>query len=910
MADTNYNLYFLKKFNNYFNRKVIGFSTLAEYINAAEDYFVSENPVSFDPKDNVSTEIVMNNCPFDADYCILTDLEGNILSRWFVMEVVFIRRGQKTYKFRRDVIYDYLDELMMSPVFVQKGWLKDSDPFIFNPEGMSFNQIKSKEILLKDKSKSAWIVGYVAKNAAGSDVSVQIAPETIKAYVNLSDIATELGITESKLASLMNIGSGTSIPAYITKRIEIRYGWSTSDPIPFVAKQQLFFSGDFSEYSWGFGLVASWNKTLYKLKYPFLGSIDKDTLPRNAIISSIIANKSSIVSDMPSILNRSAYLTQKDLEILNKYKGQIIYYSGNYYTFNIQTSGQSETIIGPAVYSSFLNISTAINNAVSTSQFTNNATFHSDGEISVRSTDDLVYFQLIETAPEIYIPKLKTKISSSRNKIQTQNFDMFCIPLNKVFIYGSGYSFDSVDNENPLRITMEIARELDSSCYDIQLLPYCPIPELITVDNRIDLYKLTENEDFNYIDAENTLIRILNKQGLGWTDGVESGGYYHYTGDITGTPLWPDNNGDVVSLEFVSSEHDIENLSLSYDHINKKIDFSFDATYYSGDPQAPVIAIYINFIYRGTDRQSVILWAKKNSFQAIIDTTLISNNSAKIESECNKYRFCSPNYQGSFDFNLAKNGMSVEYFIADCTYKPYTPYIKVSPAFKGLYGNNYGDCRGLICSGDFSLPRLSDAWESYELQNKNYQNIFNREIQNLDFEQSLEYRKALLTGGLGVITGGGAGAVAGGMLGGGWGALGGAVVGSTGSAIGLGIDIDMLVKQQRENKQLAIDKFNYQLGNIKALPYTLTKIGAFNINSKIWPFVEYYTCTEEEREALENKLKYESMTVMRINYFGDFWRVDSQLRYFKGELIRNEEIAEDNHIFEAIYTELAKGVYM
>ena len=94
------------------------------------------------------------------------------------------------------------------------------------------------------------------------------------------------------------------------------------------------------------------------------------------------------------------------------------------------------------------------------------------------------------------------------------------------------------------------------------------------------------------------------------------------------------------------------------------------------------------------------------------------------------------------------------------------------------------------------------------------------------------------------------------------------------------------------------------------MPYTLTKVGAFNVNSKIWPFVEYYTCTNEEKSALENKLKYESMTVMRIANFGDFWRVDSELRYFKGELIRNERIAEDNHIFEAIYGEILKGVYM
>ena len=49
---------------------------------------------------------------------------------------------------------------------------------------------------------------------------------------------------------------------------------------------------------------------------------------------------------------------------------------------------------------------------------------------------------------------------------------------------------------------------------------------------------------------------------------------------------------------------------------------------------------------------------------------------------------------------------------------------------------------------------------------------------------------------------------------------------------------------------------------------------------------------------------------MRIGTFGEFYQIYDTPRYFKGELIRNTEIAEDNHIFEAIYAELLKGVYI
>ena len=912
-----YYVCFLKNYNNYFNRIIKGFATLAEYETAVGEgnYFLYSKTINYNPADNVSTELIMNDCPFDPDYVLIMDAELSIVARWFVMESIFTREKQRKFVLRRDVIYDNLEQLMLSPVYVEKGWLKDTDPFIFNPEGMSFNQIKTSETLLKDFSNTAWIVGYVAPNFGSQNISIQ--QEAIIDYISLSDIADDVGIEESTLASLLNFG-GTSIPAYFTNKVEIRYGVSTADAIPFVGRLRRFFSPDFRTLlGKDVNAVASWAHTLYKYKTSILdpNAPTGEDLADNAITNAIIANYSSIVSGMPTIFNRP-YLTEKQLGILRKYTGEgqkPILYNGIYYNLELQVSGTIEEVSGPAVYTSFAGLSTAINAGAATPQFTQNATFHNDGEISVRPTSQIVYIQMVEASTESTIPAIETTISSTRNKIQTQNFDMFCIPLGKTLITDSNaYNFYTKDNNTSLRVAGEIVRQLDANIYDLQLLPYCPL-------NSLDISNLTEDNDYNFIVAKNTLIapdvRItVNPTSLS-PDGE---GYYTYRGSYSGKSFWPSNPADLVDLSLISVESpialenpidDIIDLSLTYTGSPKAIIISFRSQRVPR-PQAPMLRAYVKITWRGDERQSIILWLKNNSFSTTIDELLESEEEAKIESECNKYRLCSPNYQGTFDFNLAKNGSTVDYFIVECTYKPYTPYIKVSPEFKNLYGSNFGDARGLICSGDFSLPRLKDAWEEFELQNKNYQNIFNREIQNLDFQQELDYRKQLISGGLGIITGGAAGAGAGAMVGGGWGALAGGIIGTAGSAAGMAIDTDFLVRQHREQKQLSIDKFNYQLGNIKALPYTLTKVGAFNINSKIWPFLEFYTCTDEEKQALRNKLKYESMTVMRINNFGDYYNIDTEKHYFKGSLIRNEEIAEDNHIFEAIYAELLKGVYI
>ena len=285
------------------------------------------------------------------------------------------------------------------------------------------------------------------------------------------------------------------------------------------------------------------------------------------------------------------------------------------------------------------------------------------------------------------------------------------------------------------------------------------------------------------------------------------------------------------------------------------------------------------------------------------------NYFTKYVNDCTLLRLCSPNYNGVFEFNLAKIGGVVDSFNIDMTLKPYMPYIHVNPAFKNLYGEDFNDQRGLVCGGDFSLGAIKDAWSVYEIQNKNYQNIFDRQIQNLDVNNAINRQEAVFGAVAGTVTGGASGAMAGGMLGGGWGALAGGVIGTGTSLAGGILDYSNLEKRQAEQIRYPIDNYNLQLGNIRALPNSITRTNAITANNKLVPFVEVYECTEAEKQAYINKIKYDGMTVGIIDKMANFVSPDRE-NFFKGRLIRITSISEDNHYVETINEEIMKGVFI
>ena len=305
----------------------------------------------------------------------------------------------------------------------------------------------------------------------------------------------------------------------------------------------------------------------------------------------------------------------------------------------------------------------------------------------------------------------------------------------------------------------------------------------------------------------------------------------------------------------------------------------------------------------------------KFSKNIYLDEPIVITNK-KIQNECDMYKLCSPNWASEFSFNAAKNN-GVQFFNIDCEYKPFSPYIHINPNFSGLYGQDFNDARGLILSGDFSLSQFSDSWQSYQIQNKNFQNIFDRQIQNMEVQNKYGRIQDIARAVSGTFTGAASGALAGSVVSpGGIGIAAGAITGGVASAVGGVADIVINEKLRAEAIDYTKDNFGYQLGNIQALPYTLTKVSSFNQNNKIFPVLEYYTCTDVEKNALANKIAYNGMTVMCIdkmsNYIENTWSyndVESK-GYIKGQLIRFEDFGEDFHIVNSIAGELNKGIYI
>lgn len=303
----------------------------------------------------------------------------------------------------------------------------------------------------------------------------------------------------------------------------------------------------------------------------------------------------------------------------------------------------------------------------------------------------------------------------------------------------------------------------------------------------------------------------------------------------------------------------------------------------------------------------VISWATKSSGTINIWSPITSGNK-KLDNQTRFYRLCSPNWNGQFEFTPEMVGDKLSYFNVDYTYLPYQPYIHVAPIFEkgSMYGDDYNDARGLICGGDFSITYLSDRWAEYKVQNKNYENIFLRQIQNME----VQHKYSMIDAAVGATVGAAEGAVSGLKFG-----HAGAV--ASGIASAAGGAADLAIKQGLHNEAIdfARDNFQMQIENIQALPDSISKVTAINENNKVYPVLECYDCTDKEKTALANKIRYSGMTAGIIGtiseYINNSWSYNGiqDKGYLKGYFIQIPKLSNDYHLVSTISEEFKKGVY-
>ena len=167
----------LLHYNNYFNRIVKKEDTTADYIAADQNKKII-NGINFNPGDGINTSLVLGfgsnpNDLFtngsDYDYLVVYEtIESStvIRSRWFIIEEHRTRDSQYELILKRDVIADNYNEIITSPIFLEKGFINDvNDPLLYNSENMAVNQIKQLEVPLKDETECGWVIGYIPSDA-------------------------------------------------------------------------------------------------------------------------------------------------------------------------------------------------------------------------------------------------------------------------------------------------------------------------------------------------------------------------------------------------------------------------------------------------------------------------------------------------------------------------------------------------------------------------------------------------------------------------------------------------------------------------------------------------------------------------------------------------------------------------
>lgn len=294
-------------------------------------------------------------------------------------------------------------------------------------------------------------------------------------------------------------------------------------------------------------------------------------------------------------------------------------------------------------------------------------------------------------------------------------------------------------------------------------------------------------------------------------------------------------------------------------------------------------------------------------YDTLISGELAEYSVSDIKEEANTTfaRLVSPNGNGAYEFTPAKS----IYLTSDkikfgyrFTYMPYQPYIKVEAGFSRLYGEDYDDPRGLICGGEFSMPQITDQWKTYQLNNKNYQLMFNRQVKTLNLQNTWAGRQDVAN----AVTGGLSGIVGGAMVGG----IAGGVIGGLASAAAGSLDIYANKQLRADQKDAMLQQFDWQNQNIQALPDTITKVTNFNEEMPKVPYLEIYTCTDEEKDNFKKYLALRDYTINRYGRFIDYVKPNNKRTFLRGTLIRLEGVQDDTHYIAEIADEVKQGFYI
>ncbi len=827
-----YNIHLFTNYNNYYNRQVKFKATLNEYLTDDDIFLITFQKRNFVIADGIRTQHVIEYAEHlpTPNYLIAEDEKTHAFTRWFVIECRQTRGMQYTLSLKRDTIADFYDTIKASPLLVKKGYVDDNNVLVFNKEMQEYNKVKKNELLIKDKTNSGYVVGFI-------DQDKDHASKIYTSYKTELQVDFDYSALPSSVTDYMAIGNAT--PNSTAKRIVgenkanvcLKVNFGSYKFIEDGLGRDIYSNYNLNEYFWMNGYrgkytVITDTGTNYGngIFYTVSTTIGSYSLSNNCIIdcgengkSLEIANQVSLyVANKFSQFELSYIEDWFSINTLSKatvesYDGKICEISGTYYRCEVTRSGSAtlETITPPSyelatlknlMPSSELSYWASYNNNITPKYVTG----HSPSDMLISdftayANTEQVYIKLVQQDTNIYTYLTP---SANRNHLIDNPYDMFVIPYSDEMVYEVNSTNYNANKNMAINLAQAICQASGSSVYDIQIVPYCPfnIPTSPSID-----FSLINSQAI-YLNADDTVC-----------------GYYFWASKSSG--------------ELTISENR-EELTLSGD-----------------------------------------------------------SYSYKEITQLRQYFICSPNKESVYEFNPAMNKGVTEWKIS-YDYRPFSSYIKVQPTWNYLYSlntstfNGLTDQRGLLYNGNYSITQLSNAWNEYVNSNKNYQAIFDTEIktqisqnqlQNKAYEETIGIRSYNLNPIKAVM-----------------------------NVIGMEKEIDFM----RENQSIDINArrqlFNYQLDNIKSQPNTIRKMTSINTDFRIFPFVEVYDATPQDKQNFDNLIKYNGMTIMVMGFMEEYLQANTET-FFQASVVRFTDyigVENDYTLVSDINNELEMGLYI
>ena len=403
---------------------------------------------------------------------------STIISRWFIVDAQRSRTGQWNLNLKRDVIVDNYNTVLSAPAFIQKATLPVDSPLLYTNEGMTFNQIKKSETLLKDKSECPWLVAYY-NNAGLTDrtltlnmslsnatpIGVPIAQWTYYNNTDLSQTGTSLILPYSNLDIKCTIqtykpASQSSISGYY----DVKYDQDLMTNATRTAQTSNFPAG-YDSNKWNYRIdnyTSLSNNT--KSCMNTLNAVYNNQTIRQALISGANTYTGAISQQAYEELSNLSVIVDSDGYY---YKVSLIstavYRSGS---ITVEQSGTTSTL-----YSA---MQTAILAAANRDSYLTGSSNTSPFEAEIIANTRIIHLERVASQ------EMGVTIDQNAYTPRGALYNIIAMPYGDFTLTGE----DGIVLHNTKQMADAFAAALStkvgsSALYDIQILPYCPVQELM-----------------------------------------------------------------------------------------------------------------------------------------------------------------------------------------------------------------------------------------------------------------------------------------------------------------------------------------------------------------------------------------------------------------------------------------------